>query len=93
MRIWKAREIEASLTKKGFGCRKTHHNLYFLYVDGKKSSIYTKISHDSREYGGQLFSLMAKQLQLTREELDQLIACPLTYERYIELLQERGVAL
>jgi hypothetical protein len=37
------------------------------------------------------YKSMAVQLNLTTDELDELLECPLTTERYFKLLKERGV--
>ena len=46
----KQREVERSLTQKGFRPRDGDHN-YFLYWSkaGKKTAVFTKTSHGGRE--------------------------------------------
>jgi hypothetical protein len=52
MPTYKTRKIVASLTKKGFSPKKgkSKHIKYTLYVSGKKTSIFTWISHGLDEY-------------------------------------------
>jgi len=87
----KARDIEAALLQKGFVKRSTHHNLFFLRVDGKITSIHTFLSHGIREYSDPLLAKMKSQLHLSAKELESFIQCPLTFEKYISLLEERGI--
>lgn len=86
----KTDQIGAALTSKGFQAQDTHHEMYWLYVDGKKTSVRTRLSHGEREYGDNLLGQMAKQVGLVRRELDDLIDCPLTGPQYRALLIERG---
>lgn len=88
--VRKARDIEISLSKKGFIMSKSHHKFYILYVNGKKTSIKTKISHGKKEYDEQLLQSMTKQLKLSRKLLDDLLDCPLKLEDYVSILLEGG---
>jgi len=87
----KAREIEAALLQKGFVKRSSHHNLFYLCVDGKITGIHTFMSHGVREYGNPLLERMKTQLHLSPKELELFIRCPLTFEEYISLLRVRGI--
>jgi len=88
----KTSKIAASLLKKGFVQKETHHSYYLLFVNGKKTSIRTRLSHGSSEYGPNLLSQVKKQLGLkTMEELDDFINCPMSGEAYVELLLDRKV--
>ncbi len=58
---------------------------------GKKTMIYTKISHGEKEIGDPLLSAMARQLRLTRNQLNDLIDCPLQYGDYVKILTDAGV--
>src|SRR5205807_6554339 len=84
------REIKQALLDKGFEEQSTHHEMYWLRVRGKRTSIRTRISHGKREYGDSLLAQMARQLKLQRDEFEDLVDCPLTAEGYIALLVERG---
>ncbi|SFV02326.1 hypothetical protein SAMN05421543_1213 [Alicyclobacillus macrosporangiidus] len=86
----KTREIEASLQRKGFRKSNRDHHYFVLYVDGKKTSVFTKTSHGMKEYDGLLLRNMARQLRLTIEQLYELIDCPLTLEDYIGILRDSG---
>lgn len=89
----KTKQICSSLKKKGFKPEESHHTFYWLYLDGQQTHIKTKISHGSgyEEYGDQLLSAMRKQLQLnSMGELQDLLMCPMSQEKYIRLLKERN---
>ncbi len=85
----KTRDIEQSLKKKGFKLDNTHHSIYWFYLGTRKSSIRTRISHGSTEYGDNLLSQIGKQMGLNRKELSSFVECQLTEERYREILVER----
>jgi hypothetical protein len=81
----------ATLQRKGFVPANGDHTVLFLHVNGKRSSVRTKVSHGSGEYGDNLLKQVARQLWLSNSELDQLFDCPLTAERYIEILLEKCI--
>lgn len=85
------RKIQGSLLKKGFIEDETHHRMFWLVVNGKRSSVRTRYSHSDREVNDWHQGQMAKQLGLSRAEFDDLIDCPLKKESYLNLLRERGV--
>lgn len=87
----KAREIKEGLTKKGFIPVQGDHTFLFLSVEGRKSSIRTKISHGNKEYGDNILSLVARQLRITTKQLDDLLDCPLSYEDYLTVLKEKKI--
>jgi len=90
MTVFSTRELRAALEKKGFKRRNGHHTFYTLYVNGKKTSIRTKISHGSRDYGPNLLRQIGRQLRLSSRDLEDFVKCPLTEEVYIQKLLEEG---
>jgi predicted RNA binding protein YcfA (HicA-like mRNA interferase family) len=84
-----AKEVAANLKRKGFTLDEGDHTFYRLFVDGKNTGIRTKISHGEREIHDGLLAQMAKQTKLVKKEFLELVDCPLTLERYLELLRER----
>lgn len=87
-------DIHKALVSKGFiEITGTNHDLFILEVEGKKTQVSTFTSRGSKykSYGTNLLGAMKQQLKLTSSELLQLIDCPLTYDRYIELLKERSI--
>lgn len=91
MSTYKTRVIESALSKKGFEKKESHHKKYTLYVNGKRTSIYTFISHGNKEYGDNLLNKMKDQLHISRKELEELIMCPLKHEDYIQILHKKNL--
>jgi hypothetical protein len=86
----KTKAIRAALLKKGFIAADTHHEMFWLLVDGMKTAVRTRISHGAKEYGDELLALVARQIGLNKRELYRLIDCPLDREKLRDLLIERG---
>jgi predicted RNA binding protein YcfA (HicA-like mRNA interferase family) len=85
----KTKKIITSLEKKGFVASESDHVMLFLYVNNKKTNVHTKISHGSKEYGDKLLNMVKKELKLeNRNQLDDLINCPMSYDKYIGLLSK-----
>jgi len=89
----KKKDISSSLKKKGFIETSRNHTFYYLYYKNKKTSIYTKLSHSINEYGDNLLAQIAKQLRLRKNELIELLDCPMKREDYINLLIKRKILL
>jgi hypothetical protein len=86
----KTRAIRAALLSKGFVADDTHHGMFWLVVDGKKTSIRTRISHGVAEYGDNLLALIARQVGLSNRELYSLVDCTMDGEKLKRLLVDRG---
>lgn len=84
----KHRKVLNSLTRKGFTTQYRNHIWLTLFVDGKRSSVRTCLSHDSREIGAPLQSKMAKQLCLSVDELHDLVDCPMSKDDYVAKLRQ-----
>jgi hypothetical protein len=56
--------------------------VFWFYVDDRKTSINTKISHGERELRDVLIGLMAKQVKLTKSDFLRLVECALSAEEY-----------
>jgi hypothetical protein len=82
--------VDAALRQKGFLPHNGDHVYYYLYVDGKKTVVRTKISHGEKEIGDNLLSLMARQVKLTKKLFGDLIDCPLTHDQYVTQLRNAG---
>ncbi|MGB7531853.1 MAG: type II toxin-antitoxin system HicA family toxin [Halobacteriota archaeon] len=94
--VIKTRKIASALTSKGFveqgGKKRKKHTFYFLYVDGKKTPIRTKLSHGIDEYDDTLLSFMSKQLKFDKkEELEDFIDCTKTFEEYLSMLTDKSI--
>lgn len=85
-----ARDVDSSLTLKGFRKVERDHHFYFLCVNGKTTSIRTKISHGEREISDTNCGLMARQMKITTPQFKQFVDCHLVHEAYVELLIQAG---
>ena len=86
----KTRTMRTAFLSKGFIADETHHEMFWLVVGGKKTSIRTRISRGTSEYGDQLLTLMSRQIGLSKSELYRLIDCPMDGEKLRTILVERG---
>lgn len=79
----KQSEVEKSLLAKGFRAKEGDHT-YFNYYSkaGKKTAVFTKTSHGTREIDDNLLSRMAKQCKLNNKDFGLLIDCPLDRDAY-----------
>lgn len=83
----KSQQITNALLSKGFKYRDNDHKFLVLYVDGKQTSVRTKISHDGKEYGDDLLAQVSRQLCLKKTDLLSLIDCPMTQQHYVSILK------
>ena len=92
MRARKPKDIEKALLKKGFVKEsESHHHYYYLIINGKKSDLYTYLSHgkQSKDYGTKLMEKVKKQLRFTdRKKAELFLDCPMSAEQYITMLEE-----
>ncbi len=92
-----AKDIDAALRKKGFGCKtKSDHFRYTYFLpDGTKTDIQTKISHGmgNTSLSADLISKMARQLHLTKKQFLNFIDCTLSEEMYREILKEQEIGI
>ncbi len=88
----KQAEVEKGLEAKGFKSPKGGDHNYFHYVSkaGKKTAVFTKTSHGSREIDDSLLGRMARQCKLSRSDFGRLIDCPLDRNSYEQKLIEQG---
>lgn len=88
-------DIERALAQKGFQLRPGDHRFYRLVVDGKETSIVTKVSTGTkyRTLGNDLVSRMARQMHLTAAQLKQFVDCSISAAEYVALLRTRGIAV
>lgn len=93
MKVRKVKELIKVLKKKGFELNpeKNDHNFFFLIVDGKKTSVNTFFSHGKSEYGDSLMLKIKNQLRFQNTKTaEDFFDCPLSKEKYIELLRVQG---
>jgi hypothetical protein len=88
---YKTKGIKQSLLQKGFRQSNTHHEMFYLFVNNKKTSIRTRLSHGISEYGDNLLGQMARQLKLERIKFEEFIECPLTEKEYLAIVANKGL--
>ena len=89
----KQNDVEKSLLAKGFRSRDGDHNYFHYYSKaGKKTAVFTKTSHGSREIDDSLLARMTRQCRLSRSDFDRLIDCPLDRDSYEARLVAAGFA-
>ena len=82
----KAHKVITNLCKKGFKTKENDHTYLVLYVEGKKTAIYTKISHGEIEISKSLVSKMAKQIGLSTLDFIDFATCKMSEEEYLEVI-------
>ncbi len=82
----KVRQVLSSLKAKGFFEDREGHHIFLIYEtrDGFRTEIRTRVSHQSGggDISDSLLAAMARQVRLGRQDLEQLIDCPLSREEY-----------
>ena len=93
MKRFKTGDYRSALRKKGFQSeRSTKDEIYYLYVEGRKTSIFTKVSHGSSEdIRDPLLRMIKRQLNLNNSEVERFIDCPMEYVEYLENLKRKGI--
>jgi hypothetical protein len=82
--VAKVRNVVSALCKKGFReDLKRDHRYYRLFYGGKKTLIYTKISHGETDLDPWHFSQVARQISLNNSQFREFITCPLSGEQYL----------
>lgn len=83
--------IVTALLSKGFlEARKRDHRYFFFHYKGRKTSIYTRISHGERSADDWLFGKMAQQVRLSKREFASFVECTLSGGGYARLMVERS---
>jgi predicted RNA binding protein YcfA (HicA-like mRNA interferase family) len=90
MVTFNVREVLSGLEKKGFIRSEGDHTFLIFYVNGKKTSIHTKVSHGSNEINDYLINRMSIQVKLEKKKFIDMVNCPFTLEDYIKELEAQG---
>lgn len=77
--------------KKGFRKSENDHTYLILFVNNKKTSIRTKISHGSKEINDSLIILMSKQLKLNKNFFIDFANCIKNESEYLQELERLGI--
>ena len=97
MKVRSPKDIEKALLAKGFekisSKQKSHHQFYFFNYNGKRTNVYTYLSHGSKSvtYGNNLMSKIKHQLRFADSKIaDKFLDCPFKQEQYIQMLKDAG---
>lgn len=95
-KVRSAKNIDRALRTKGFRREMDgrHVHYFFSGPNGKKSGIFTLMSHGmgSTSIGNPLLGLMARQLRLTNAQFLDFIDCTLDEDGYRAILGEENTA-
>lgn len=90
MSSYRPQEVASALQRKGFEPDKTHHFMFWLVVNGKRTSIRTRYSHSDRQIEGGRIGQMSKQMKLSKRQFEDFVDCRLTGEDYAQSLVDAG---
>lgn len=86
-------KIRRGLLAKGFVevTKKKDHDFYYLHVEGRKTSVFTRLSRgtDSKDYSDALVSKVHRQIGLTKQEFLTYLDCSLTLDNYLGRLHQQ----
>lgn len=88
MTVFNAKEVEKALKRVGFEMEPGDHNYFRLYINGKRTSIRTKTSHNRQDIGDALIEKMRKQVHLTKKQFIDLINNNMTKDEYVAILKQ-----
>ncbi len=84
--------ISKNLQKKGFVIEESHHLYFHHEYNGKRTGIYTYLSHGSKNksIGDPLLNMMKKQLKLdNKQQVIDFFKCPMTTDDYNDILIDK----
>ena len=90
MSSYRPQEVAGALLRKGFQKDKTHHHMFWLVVNGKRTSIRTRYSHSDREIDEGRIRQMSQQMKLSKRQFSDFVDCRLSGEEYADMLLDRG---
>lgn len=92
MSVFKRGDVEKALKGKGFEESDRHHKYYYLYVDGKRTQIYTYVSHGrpGTDISAGLIKKMADQVKLSKRQFEEFVRCSFSGKDLINELRRKG---
>ncbi len=91
MTVFSAKKVEKALEKVGYINENGDHNRYRLYIDGKRTDIRTKTSHNGQDIGDDLIASMARQIHLSKRDFIKLVNGHISKDEYIEILKINNI--
>jgi hypothetical protein len=86
----KLADIARVFHKLALEVRSTGHNYGWLTVNDKKI-LRVHYSHGKGDLPDKIMHKIRGQLKLSEKDFRDLIACPLTYEEYLDILKGKGL--
>jgi hypothetical protein len=86
----KVKDIEKIFKKLDLKLRSTGHNYGWLIVKENKI-LRVHYSHGKGDIPDKIIQKIRGQLKLSKRDFKDLIDCPLSYDDYIAILQEKGI--
>ena len=82
------KDVRRVLLKKGFSLEPGgDHEYFYVYRDGKKTAVNTKISRGSKkDIPDGLLKTMMRQIRLERNDFERYFNCTMSGEEYIKYL-------
>ncbi len=81
------KDVKRILLKKGFSEVPGDHEYFYIYRNGKKTAINTKISRGSqKDIPDGLLKTMMKQIRLEKDDFERYMNCTMSCEEYIKYL-------
>ncbi len=92
MPTYRTDEFEAALENLGFRRDKTHHNMFWYYYEGRKTSLRTRTSQGEKEFDESMLSMRRRQLgNLTKTQFLDLMNGRLTPKDYLQHLLDNTI--
>ncbi|MHA1414327.1 MAG: hypothetical protein ACTSO4_17150 [Promethearchaeota archaeon] len=91
-KTYKFRTIKSRLEQKGFmNSRSKKHHYMMFYYNGKKTRVHTTLNlRPNQTVMKGMFNKISKDLFLEKSELIDLIECPLSEEKLVQILKNRN---
>lgn len=81
------KDVKKVLLKKGFSLDPGDHEYFFIYRNGQKTAINTKISRGSqKDIPDGLLKTMMKQIRLEKSDFERYLNCTMSGDEYIQYL-------
>lgn len=90
MSSYRPQDVASALERKGFERDQSHHFMFWLVLNGKRTSIRTRFSHSDRQIEGGRIGQMSKQMKLSKRQFEDFVDCRLTGEAYAQMLLDAG---
>lgn len=92
MPTYRTSDFEAALERLGFHRDKTHHNMFWYYLENRKTALRTRTSQGEKEFDDSMLSLRRKQVgNLTKSQFLEMLNGRLTEEAYRQHLLDNGI--